>query len=258
MNQFNNLMDDLKASILMVGRNKKVLLPAIIANIALVIIGIVSVIVIIAGVVGTIIPMVNNIDDSFGAFLIGFLPLIIGIFVLSFIISIFFIALDIGISGMVIGVANDETPSASLFFDAVKKHLLSVVFTKLGFGILVLLTMVIWIIPYLLYTLTVGILTGGWGLLFLSLATRALIGFWVLIKVEDNRGGWNSIARNVKFGKSHLMILVLIFYISTSIAGYAPALLSLLGALIAVFIGYALDTYFKFVVLMTYRRYREE
>lgn len=258
MEGFNNLMEDMKESLILSNQRKGIFLPALIANIAIFILGIIALVVIIASVTGTIVAAINDFDNVVAnVALIS--SIILGILILVLIFSILFIALDIGITGLVIGAVDGEKPTASLFFSAVKRHLIPVFFTKIGLGLIILISMILWIIPFVLYLVTVGLLSGGWGMIFLTCVLNALIGFWVLIKIEDHRGGFESIGVNIQFGRSHIWLLILIFYLQINLASFLPGLLGFLGAAIAsLFISYMVTTYFKIVLLMTYRRYRKE
>ncbi len=261
MERFNNLMDDMKFAVTLSLKNKGLFLPALLANIVFFVLGIILVIGIVAIATGSMIRLTAISSD--GGFASGtntalIVGLIIGGLILFLLMALMFLILDIGITGMVIGVTDGEKPSAQLFFSSVKSNLLPVFLTNLGLFFIYMFGFVLIIIPLILYMVTVGLLTGGWGMVLFSAAFQALIGYWVLIKVEDHRGGFESIGVNVRFGRRYFWLLVLIVYLQTSFAAFLPGLLGMLGAAFAsLFIGYMVITFFKIVVLLSYRRYRE-
>lgn len=261
MERFNNLMDDMKFAVTLSLKNKGLFLPALIANIAFFILGIVLLISIVALATGSMIRLTASpFDGGFpsGTSIALITGLIIGGLVIFLLTALMFLILDIGVTGMVIGVTDGEKPSAQLFFSAVKSNLLPVVLTNLGLFFIYILGFILMIIPIILYMVTVGLLTGGWGMVLFSAAFQALIGYWVLIKVEDHRGGFESIGINVRFGRRYFWLLVLIVYLQTSFTAFLPGLLGMIGAVFAsLFIGYMVLTFFKIVVLLSYRRYRE-
>ncbi len=257
MDRFNILMDDTKEALNLSLENKGLFLPALIANIVVFVLGIFMVVFIIASIVGSIGVLRNS--AGIGTKLAMVSGIIIAIIVVLLIFTIIFMALDIGITGLVIDVVDGNKPTAATFFHAIKSNLLPVLLTNLGLLVLYFLGFILLLIPLVIYLLTVGILTGGWGMIFLSCVMQTLLGYWVLIKMEDQRGGFESIGVNIKFGRKHFWLMVLIFYMQLSFAAYLPGLLGLLGAALAsFFISYVVVTFYKIILLKTYRRYRED
>lgn len=258
MERFNHLMDDMKAALTLSLNNKGLFVPALIANVAFFVIGLVLIIAIVAIATGSIISF-SQPDPGFSstprlAMVIG---LIIALLVIILLMSLMFLILDIGITGMVIGVTDGEPASGKLFFSAVKSNLLPIFLTNIGLFFISILAFILIALPLILYMVTVGLLTGGWGMVLFSSALQAFIGYWVLIKMEDHRGGFESIGINIRFGRHYFWLLVLIVYLQTSFSAYVPGLLGMLGAVFAsLFISYIILTFFKIVVLLSYRRYR--
>lgn len=260
MERFNNLMDDMKYAVNLSLQNKGLFLPALIANIIFFIFGILLVIVIVAIATGSLMTLNSNPGIGFSpssniALIIG---LGLGIFILFLLMSLMFLILDIGITGMVIGVTDGGKPTAKMFFGAVKTNLLPIIVTNIGLFFIYILGFILILIPLILYMVTVGLLTGGWGMVLFSAAFQAFIGYWVLIKMEDQRGGFESIGLNIRFARQYFWLLVLIVYLQMSFSAYLPSLLGILGAVFAsLFISYMVMTFFKIIILVSYRRYRE-
>ena len=252
---FNQLMDDMKEALTLSNRNKGLFLPALIANLIMVILGFIMIFIFIFLVVGTI--MSISATQANWSYLIS-----IGIITMLLIIlfSLVFMALDLGINSIVIGTVNGEKPSAAIFFKGIRTFFLKVLSTNIGLFFLYTIGFILLLIPYILYLLTVGILTGGYGVLFLSCLFQAFLGSWILLLMEngDNKiGGFSSIGINLKFGKRYFWLMILVFFIQLQLTAYLPSLFGLLGATLAtLFISYVVTTIFKIVVLLTYRRYK--
>lgn len=256
MERFDHLMDDIKEALILSNGNKRLFLPALLANILIIVLGIVMVVFFVAAMIGTVSAVSDfSMNGPRWSMIFG---MIIGIVLFLIVFSIVFMALDIGITGLVIGLVDGERPSSSLFFGAIKNNLFPVFLTNLGLTFIYFFGFLLLLIPLVLYMLTVGVLTGGWGMIFLSCMTQTLLGYWVLIKMEDHRGGFESVGVNIRFGKNHFWLMILIIYMQISFAAFIPGLFGLIGmALASFFISYVVTTFYKIVVLLTYRRYRE-
>lgn len=256
MERFSNLMDDLKDAVTLSYNNKSLFLPALIANIIIFIIGVAAAIFFVVTIIGTLASLNQSTMDGVNWQLIIVYILVALVIILFF--SIVMIALDIGISGLVIGVVDGDPPSGQRFFSTIKEHLLPVFLTKFALVFIYAFAFLLLVIPLVLYLITVGILTGGWGMLFLTCALQTLLGYWVLIKIEDHRGGFNSIGINIRFGRQNFWLIILVIYIQYCMTAFLPNLLGLIGAALAsFFISYLVITVMKIVLLKSYRRYNE-
>ena len=254
MERFNNLMDDLKDALTLSYKNKGLFLPALIANIVVLVLGIGAAIFFVVSIIGTVASFGNPSMSGPSWKLIATLIIVGIIFILIF--SIIMMALDIGISGLVIGVVDGQSPSGNLFFSAIKEHLIPVFLTKFALMFIYSFAFLLLLIPIVLYTVTVGVLTGGWGMLFLTCALQTIIGYWVLIKVEDHRRGFESIGINIRFGRQNFWLIILVMYIQYCMTAFLPNLLGLIGAALAsFFISFLVVTIMKIVLLKSYRRY---
>ncbi|VDN48838.1 conserved membrane protein of unknown function [Petrocella atlantisensis] len=256
MNNFNNLMDDMKEALTLSRRYKGLFLPALIANLIMLVLGFVMIFVVIFFVMGTI--MSFTASQANWTYLVSIAIITI---LLILIFSLVFMALDLGINSIVIGSVNGEKPSAKIFFNGIRAFFLKVLLTKIGLFFLYTIGFVLLLIPYLLYLITVGVLTGGYGILFLTCLLQAFLGSWVLLLMENEdhpMSGFSSVAMNLRFGKKYFWLMILVFFIQLQLTAYLPGLFGLLGATLAtLFISYVVTTVFKIVVLLTYRRYKE-
>ena len=256
MTLFNNLMDDMKEALTLSHRYKGLFLPALIANLIMVVLGFIMIFVVIFFVMGAI--MSFTASQANWTYLISIAVITI---LLILLFSLVFMALDLGINSIVIGSVNGEKPSTQLFFKRIRTFFLKVLMTKIGLFFLYTIGFILLLIPYILYLVTVGVLTGGYGILFITCLLQAFLGSWTLLLMENDDhpiSGFTSIGINIKFGKNYFWLLSLVFFIQLQLTAYLPGLFGLLGATLAtLFISYVVSTVFKIVVLLTYRRYKE-
>lgn len=260
MNRFDNLMTDMKAALALSNRYKGLFLPSLIGNIVffiLLVIFIIALIIIGAGTAFSVAAYdaANNLE----AMLLTLSGIGFFLFVMFSLVLITALVLDIGITGLVVAATEDKRPTAAIFFGAVKAHLLPVLGTHIVLFFLYILGFVVLAIPLVVYTLTVGLLSGGWGMVLLVATFRVLLGFWVIIKVAQDIGGFDSIGENIRFGRHYYWLLILVVYLEISFAGFLPGLLGVIGTAIAgFFIAHVVETYFKIVILLTYRRHKAD
>ncbi|MDF1617147.1 hypothetical protein [Petrocella sp. FN5] len=256
MERFNDLMDDMKEALTLSHRYKGLFLPALIANLIMLILGFVMFFVVIIFVMGTIISF-SSLETNW-SYLMGIAAITI---LLILVFSLIFMALDLGINSIVIGSVNGEKPTVQIFFKGIRKFFFKVLITKFGLFFLYTIGFIILLVPYILYLLTIGVLTGGYGILFLTCLLQAFLGSWTLLLMENEdypMSGFSSVAMNFKFGKKYFWLMILVFFTQLQLTAYLPGLLGFLGATLAtLFISYVVMTVFKIVVLLTYRRYKE-
>ena len=251
MNRFSNLMDDMKTALTISGQFKGLFLPAIIANVLLFIMGIGAIIVMVITVAGTFAAM----EYMSAASIVGLVLMVLAMFLVTVLV---FAALDMGITNIVIKAVDGEKPTAAIFFEGIRKHFFPVILTRIVLWLIYTVVFTVLLIPIILYALTAGILTGGWAMLLMSCTFQALIGYWLIIKMEDQRSGFDSVGVNIGFGRKYYWLMVLIIYLQMAMANYLPNLLGIIGAALgAVFVSYVVATFFKIVILLTYRRYRD-
>lgn len=260
MNRFENLMTDMKTALALSSRYKGLFLPSLIGNVAFFVLIVIFVIALIVIGAGTAVGVAAyGSSDNLEALLLTLSGIGLFLFIMFSLLLITGLVLDIGITGLVVAATEDERPTAAIFFGAVKAHLLPVLGTHIVLFFLYILGFVVLAIPLVIYTFTVGLLSGGWGMVLLMATFRVLLGFWVTIKVADDIGGFESVGENIRFGRRYYWLLILVVYLEISFAGFLPSLLGMIGAAIATFfIGYMVDTYFKIVVLLTYRRHKAD
>lgn len=251
MTQFELLMDDMKASLELVNQNKKIFIPALIANILFVVIMIVIMFASFFAIFGVVLAATDSGRLAF----ISILIMIIIFFILALVFAFAFLVIEVGIIQLVITVLDGSPVTKAAFFQGVKKYIVKVFFTNLLLSIIYVLGFIILLAPYLLYFFTVGILSGGWGMLVPGIVFSTLLGYWILILMNDEGGVFESIGKNIRFGKKHFKLMAFLLFLQTMISVNFPVQSGLgLGGLTTIFISYALSTYFKMVILKTYRR----
>lgn len=251
MTKFEHLMDDMKAALILFSKHKKLFLPQIIgAFLSMTITIIIIVIAMVALIGGTAAVLAADVN------IMTLLP--IGI-ILALVTIILIIAtsliIDVGLINMIKGTLDGDTRGFALFKEGLKKYFFRALATSIGFLIILSLVYSILFIPVILYVLTVGLLSGGWAIILLSSLTQSLIGYWLIIMIDSDNGGFASIRNNLSFGSHHLKLMLLIFFLQTMLSSNLPSYLGMIGILVTFIIVAMTNTYFKAVILMTYRRY---
>lgn len=254
MSTFNYLMDDMKSSLKAVMGNKKIFLPILIYNVILII----GVILIAALVIISFIKPVSDMIEGNPSFF-SFLPLIITLLILGIIVNIFIVLFDTGLNYLIIGLLDGKQPSFNYFMEGIRKYGLTIIGTKIGIFFIALLSTIIWLSAYILYLVTVGVLTGGYGVIFLTAAINAFFGLWIFIVMLEDSAGFEALFKGFRFTKSHFWLMFLIAYIEYALSVYLPGLLGIFGAAITViFIGYSVKIVFRMIMIKTYMRHREQ
>lgn len=251
MTRFELLMDDIRDSIILCNSNKKVFLPAIIGGLASFALVIVFIIIMVFSAIG------GAVGAAFGDWIILAIMLTVGILFFTLIVAAVTLVFDIGTIGLVKGLLDNGKYDFSHFKDSLRRYYLRGFGTTIGFTLIMILIMLILLIPILLYLFTVGILSGGWAMILLTVWVQALIGFWLVIMVETDSGGFESIGENLRFGSKNIKILMLVFFIFSMLAAGLPAYFGFVGMLLSFAVAAIVNTVLKMVLIMTYRRYTE-
>lgn len=249
MTQFELIMDDLRDTLILTNDNKKVFLPAMIGTLISIVVLIVLALILMFVAISSVIISIAA-ANPLGILFSGITALL---FVLvAILISIF---LEVGTIALVKGVLNGEPFSMKLFMNGIKAFFLRASLTCIGFGIVLFFALLILILPIILYMIIVGILSGGWGILLMSCFFSSLLGYWLIIMIERDMSGFGSIKENLSFGFKHLKPMIFIFYLQAMLAAN---LITAFGPLVtficSIFVTAIVNTYFKFVILKTYRR----
>lgn len=252
MSKFEQLMDDMKQALIISVAHKKVFLGPIIGSLVTNLITVIMLVILVVMIAGGSIFLIIDEGNGLIPFVIIAVIISLGVFAL---ITALTLIIEVGVANMLKSLLNGEPIPFTLFWDGIKQYFLRALATSIGFFFIMLFVYILLFIPILLYVLTVGILSGGWAMIALTTLTQALIGYWLLIMVNDDCGGFKSIGKNLKFGSSHMKIMMLIFFIQMRLATNLSGFLGLLGLLVAFAIVAIVNTYMKVVILSTYRRY---
>lgn len=254
MSRFELLMDDMKEAMVRCNASKGVFLPAILGALVSVIITIVIVVVMFIVLIGSMSAMLIGNGFNIGVLIFSITA---ALFIAVFIVAVTLLV-DVGVISTVKGVLDSQPLTARLFAEGLKRYYLRALGTTIGFYAILAVIYAIALIPYILYVMSVGILTGWWGVLLLSLIVQSLIGYWLIIMIDSDLGGFQSIGENLKFGRRHLKIMILILFIQHMLVGTFSSYFGLIGLLAAFAVNALITTYMKMVIMMTYRRYRSE
>lgn len=159
---------------------------------------------------------------------------------------------------------NNMKPKTSDFFDGIKQSFFNIFKGTLFIHLIILLISPIVLGLFLLYTMTIGVLSGGWGVMFLASFVAVFLAPWPIIVVVDNIKPLKAIGLGFKLGKKYLPGLFILMLANIMIGNYLVTILGPMAILVPfgiVFVGWfmtgVVGTYFNVVVLLVYNRKKQ-
>ncbi len=254
---FNEIMNDCKQALKTSKNHKGVFIPLFVNLGLIILLGIFLIIFTVLLLHGIIRSFV--LDFEFYEILVSNLTSIIIIGIITYFLVI------IGTSLMKAGsikvyqkAVNNIKPRASDFFDGIKQSFFNIFKGTLFIHLIILLTSPIILGLFLLYSMTIGILSGGWGILFLASFVAVFLAVWPTIVVVDDIKPLKAIGLGLKLGKQYLPGLFLLMLANIMIGNYLVTALGPFGAVLAGwFINGVVRTYFRIVILLVYNREKQ-
>lgn len=254
---FDELMDDSKAALQIVNKNKGLFVPVFIKlalNIGIFIAAMIPIIITIAHL--------NVSDWDYLPFeeivrqvapLLGIIPLaLLGLFIGSCL-------LEAGTVNLYKSAAEGTKLCSKVFFQGIKKYFFKILGGMLFLGIILAVLSPILLLLFLIYVLTVGILTAQWGILFLMAAVLLFFSPWVNIMAASDLGPLKSLKMGFRLGKRHFKGLFLAALANILVSSYLIALGGGVAAILAAWlITGVVYTYYRMIVYLVYVRNREE
>lgn len=254
---FEELMDDFKNAMLLSDKYKGMYVPVLFKLAMGIILGVLFIGSFIGMLTGGILAseMVKE-PFKFAVSMIGSMGVV---FILMFIIyCILWSIIEIGTISLINAALIDEKPTKEHFLNGIKEFLGGTVITKVILDLVWFVTFPIWLTLFLIFMLTVGILTGGWGLILLGAAVSALFISWPIVIVNGNKRGLSAVKESIVFGRKNLKSMVVVIVFASLVSGYASSMFGPLVALIGAWlIGGAILIYSKIIIVMKYTRYKE-
>lgn len=254
---FDEIMDDCKQALKTSNENKGIFAP-IFVNLVLVILLAIFLIINTIFLFGDVIKAIIRDVKAYEIFATN-LPSIIIIGVITYLLVV------VGISLMKAGsinlyqkAVNNINLQISDFFDGIKQSFFKLFKGTLFIHLIILLISPIVLGLFILYSVTIGFLTGGWGVLFLSSFVAVFFAAWPIITVVDNIRPLKAILLGFKLGKQYLPALFILMIANIMIGNYLVTVLGPFGAIIAGwFINGVVGTYFSVVILLVYNRKKQ-
>ena len=254
---FNNLMDDLRKAFLVSEEYRGIFIPIFLKLAMNIVVGLV----IFVGIIASI--ATGSFAGISGADPIGVAIGIIGpsiLFLLTgyILYIILYSLIEVGSINLYKVALSGVKPKKSDFTDVIKSYIGKVISGKLLIHFLSFILSPIIIILYLVYALLVGTLTGGWGLVFLSVVISMYFATWTIAIVNDDLDVKSAIGKSFRFAKAHFKPMFILIFSTAMIIQYSVMLLGPFGVIfVGWFIGGVLKTYFKLATYITYLRYEE-
>ncbi|NLY44136.1 MAG: hypothetical protein GX066_09280 [Clostridiaceae bacterium] len=255
---FDEIMDDCREGFEIACKNKKLFIPLFIKNALDMFFFILwfTVVMLIFIAHGRDLKTILNSPDNLSNLLL-FLFFACLTFYLYF--TLFSAIFEAGSINLYKTIVSGLEPKAQYFFQGVKKYFLKILGGIFLFHIVFIIFCIPIIIVLVIYTFTIGILTAGWGIVFLGIVVNVYFATWPVAMVADDLEPVQAIGTGIKLGRKHFWELFILVLASGMISRF---LVSVFGSLIVFvggwFISGIIEAYFKLVLLLFYMRKREE
>ncbi len=254
---FNEIMDDCKHALKTCNDYKGIFIPIFINAGLAILLGIFLLIFYIFLFFNIVRSVINNFE-FYEILNNNLLSIIILVVITYFLIIIGASLIKAGSIKLYEKAVNNIKPQTSHFFEGIKKSFFNVFKGTLFIHLIFLLISPVLLILFLLYSATIGILSGGWGILFLASFVSVFFTAWPIITVVDNVKPIKAIGLGFKLGKRYLSPLFLLMLANIMISNYVVSLAGPWGALIAGwFLSGIVGTYFSVIILLVYNRNKE-
>ena len=255
---FDDIMDDSKEALKLANRNGAVFIP-IIVN------AVVNALFVVFFVVGAIFFGIG-FADRFRGIINGYespwpiiIPASIAIFVMYFAYMIIKALMEVGSVNMYKTAYEGEKPGAHHFFEGIRKYFWRVFGATLFFNFIFVILLIPILVLFLLYTATIGLLTAGWGFIFLGAIIGTYLSSWIIAVVMDDIGAFEAIGRSIRLGRKYFWALFILNLTGIMVAKYVSLAFGGLVALIGGwFLSQAILLYVKFAILLFYNRKKDQ
>ena len=255
---FDEVMDDCKEGFEIACKNKKIFIPLLIKNaldMVFFLLWFIGVLLIFIAH-GRDLKTILNLQDNLSNLLIFLFFAVITFYLYFTLVSAVF---EAGSVNLYRAVVNGLEPEAQYFFQGVSKYFLKILGGILLFHIVCIIFCIPIVIVLAIYTFTVGILTAGWGVIFLWIMVSVYLAMWTIAVVVDDLGPVQAIGAGIQMGRKYFWGLFILILASGMIRRF---LVSVFGSLISFlggwFISGLIGVYFKLILLLVYMRKREE
>lgn len=254
---FEELMDDCKNALRICHKSKGIFIPMIIQMVL-------YVFAVFVMIVGMFILLMHNIRaahtlERYQDVLSMFMPIVLMVVLVYAFLVLVGIVVEVGSIRLYDLAQEGIKPKAKYFMEAVKKYFLRVLGMVLGVHGVLLILLPILLVFLIIYGMTIGILTAGWGLTFLTVFVGVYFSIWKIAVVLEDMRAVKAVMASIRFGHRYfwsMFILTLSFTLISAYVAYAFG--TLIALLAGWFITAVITTYFKVVFVIFYKRKRNE
>ena len=252
---FNNLMDDLKKAFLVSNEYRAVFIPIFLKLAMNIVVGIVIIAGIIISISTSTLSMIR-VSEPINVLISAVSASAIFILAGYILYIVLYSLIEVASINVYKVALSGQKPVKSDFTDVIKSYIGKVISGKLLIHFLSFVLSPIIVLLGLLYFLSFGILTAGWGVILLVVLVDMYFATWTIAIVNDNLGVWAAIVKSFKFARTHFKTMFILILSSIMVTQYTVTIFGPLGAfLLGWFIGGVLRTYFKISIYISYLRY---
>lgn len=253
---FDDLMDDCKRALALVGANIWVALPYVLHTLAVLVCSfILAMFFMVLGVSAWSFSL-SSVAEINWVLLVP--ALLAAIIVMVIIFTALKALVEAGTVPLLAAVAVGQRPSGHIFWEGVRAHFLpmwgiSLFLSLMGF----LLSPVLIVLAALV--VIVGGITAGWGFLLVPIMLTVYLGAWPVALVLDQQGGFSALGAGIQLGNRYFWGMFVLGLAATLLA---QSLSTVLGPMGAIFVGWVLasvvQAWTKLTILLIYKRQRPD
>lgn len=255
---FDEIMDDCKQALQVASHHKGIFIPRIVYALIILLFFVILFIGLVMFFVGSIVQLSTTPHD-FEKLVSNLWPMIIGGIGIYLLLIVLSAAVEVGSIHLYKLAIEGIRPKTAYFFDGIKKHFFKVFGLSFLANTLFLILSPLILALFILYAVTIGILTSGWGITLLSILLGTYLNVWTIAVVVDDVGPFKALARSFKLGRKYFWAM---FVLTLSLYILVRYLIFAFGLLVAAAVGWiiysVIITLFKLVFVLVYRRKREE
>ncbi len=172
--------------------------------------------------------------------------------------GLLYAVIEVGQINLLSALMRGQKPTMQVFKEGIGHYFGKVFGGRLFIHLLALILSPILLILGVIYALTVGILSGGWAIVLLTVTIQALFASWTIALVHHDLGFFEALGMSFKLARYQYKTVALIVWSSAVLQAYAIGIFGPVGIFFAGwFIGGVISIYMKLVLYKAYVRLTE-
>lgn len=255
---FDEIMDDCKQALQIASKHKGIFVPLLVKGGIYVL----TFIVLFITAVGLLVQYIGDFESIRAGLQDSWMllvPAVLGAVTLYLFLTAIGTVIEVGSINLYKLAIDGIQPKIAYFFEGIRKYFFRVFGVTLLIHGIVLILLPLLLALAMVYAITIGILTAGWGFVLIAVLAGIYFNLWIIAVVVDDMRPLEAITTSIKIGRKYFWGMFILTLSGLMVGDY---LVSAFGTLVTLtvgwFIGGVVVTYFKLVFVLVYRRQKEE